>query len=532
MAINPTETKSEKLICAIFFALALATALWFRFYQIEIKPFHHDEGVNSYFLLNLARGGEYRYDPTNYHGPTLYYLALISLRVLGENDLALRFWPALLGAATVGMLWFLRRRLGTVGTPVAAFLTALSPGLVYFSRDFIHEMSFGCFSLGVIVGACRYAETRKFAWLASMSLSAGFLFATKETAIITIVVLILAILCAALWDNTHRLIRDKMLSISALVNNLKNDLVGVLPSLDHTLAALIIFLFTNVFFFSSIFTDPEGLGNAIKSVFLWSQRSGAEHVKSFWFYLGILLKIELPLIVGSLLAGIFVIWRGGRFRLFIGAWTLGITLAYSIIGYKTPWLTVSFLIPMSIVSGYAAQEIYQLLRPVSLRILWIAAIAVVMIFYGRVSWKLNFEKYDDNNNSTGFFIKTGEKLKWKPYVDGQYGYAYAQTDRDFFNLVQTIKEYTNKLPTGNHTGIYLASPDYWPLPWYLRDYDQVAYTGGLNVLPGQTPAILQPMIIANVNQQSRLDGLPGRRLVGRAFILRPGVELVLYVKDE
>src|SRR4030095_674163 len=183
-AFEGTELKYTKLICAIAFTLAVIIAAWFRLAQIGVKPFHHDEGVNSYFLLNLDRQGEYRYDPTNYHGPTLYYFALFALRILGATDLALRFMPALFGTLTVLMVWLLRKHLGPVGTPVAAFLMALSPGLVYFSRDFIHEMSFGCFSLGIVVGAWRYAESKKFIWIALAAASAGLLFATKETAII------------------------------------------------------------------------------------------------------------------------------------------------------------------------------------------------------------------------------------------------------------------------------------------------------------------------------------------------------------
>src|SRR2546422_8787922 len=188
----------EKSVCAIAFILAVIVAVWLRFDQIGLKPFHHDEGLNSHFLLNLAKpGGSYQYKPENYHGPTLYYFALLALRVFGASDLALRFTPALFGVLTVLMVWLLRERLGSIGTPVAAFLMALSPGLVYFSRDFIHEMSFGCFSLGVVVGAWRYAESKNFIWLALMATSAGLLFATKETAIITVVVLIIAALCAA-----------------------------------------------------------------------------------------------------------------------------------------------------------------------------------------------------------------------------------------------------------------------------------------------------------------------------------------------
>jgi uncharacterized protein (TIGR03663 family) len=524
--------KPEKLICAIFFALALVVAFWLRFHQIEIKPLHHDEGVNSYFLLNLARSGEYKYDPTNYHGPTLYYLALIALRVFGETDFALRFWPAFFGALSVGMLWFLRNHLGTVGAPVAAFGVALSPGLVYFSRDFIHEMSFGCFSLGLVIGAWRYVETKKFVWLVLLSVSAGLLFATKETAIINAAVMIIALLCAAIWDNTSKLVRARSFSFSALAGTLRTDLAGMLPSLDHTLAAIILFVFTNVFFYSSLFTHWQGVTDAVKSVFLWAQRSDSEHVKSFWYYFGILLKLELPLVIGSLLGCLFVTLRGARFWLFAAAWTLGTTLAYSIIGYKTPWLMVSFLIPMAIVSGYGAQQLYQSLGPVSLRLLWLVILVTAMTYCWKLTASVNFDKYDDNSNSSGYFMRIGKKLKFKPYVDGQYGYVYAQTDRDIYNFLHEFREKIDNLPTGGHTGVYLAAPEYWPLPWYLRDYDQVAYTGGINVLPGQTPDIRQPVVIANVSQQSRFDGLPNWRLVARTFTLRPGVELVLYLRGD
>ena len=63
----------------VFFLLAVLLAGWFRFSEIGIKPFHHDEGVNSYFLLNLERTHSYQYNPENYHGPSLYYFALLSV---------------------------------------------------------------------------------------------------------------------------------------------------------------------------------------------------------------------------------------------------------------------------------------------------------------------------------------------------------------------------------------------------------------------------------------------------------------------
>ncbi|MBA2645499.1 MAG: TIGR03663 family protein, partial [Pyrinomonadaceae bacterium] len=54
----------------------LLVAAIIRVYALELRPLHHDEGVNGFFLTRLFREGKYEYDPANYHGPTLYYLAL------------------------------------------------------------------------------------------------------------------------------------------------------------------------------------------------------------------------------------------------------------------------------------------------------------------------------------------------------------------------------------------------------------------------------------------------------------------------
>jgi uncharacterized protein (TIGR03663 family) len=521
----------EKPICAIVFILAVIVAILLRFDQIGVKPFHHDEGVNSHFLLNLADRGEYRYDPNNYHGPTLYYFALVALRVFGKTDFALRFMPALFGVLSVLMVWLLRKRLGPVGTPVAAFLMALSPGLVYFSRDFIHEMSFGCFSVGVVVGAWRYIESKDFLWLALMATSAGLLFATKETAIITVLVLIIAAVCAVAWDVGRSLNERRQFSLAALSGELKRDLSNARPSLDHALAAIMIFAFINIFFYSSFFTNWQGLPDAVKSVALWSRRV-SEHEKNFWYYIGILIKLELPLLIGSLLAGIFIARRGGRFWLFVAAWTLGMTLAYSIIGYKTPWLMISFLIPMALLSGHAAQRIYSAAPLISLRMLWAAMLVTVLIFNVRLTWTVNFHKHDDNNNGSGYFTGVGRSLSFKPYVDGLYGYVYAQTDKDILELVQAIKSETDKLPSRGDTPIYVASPEYWPLPWYTRDYKYADYSGSLPAVANGPPQISQPIIIAHLNQRSILAGIPGWRALPQAFKLRPGVDLIIYVRDE
>src|SRR5438876_402676 len=89
--------------------LALGTLL--RVYELSLKPLHHDEAVNGFFLLGLFREGIYRYNPANYHGPTLYYFALISCSINnllfgseGRSTVAVRMVPVLFGIGIIGIV--------------------------------------------------------------------------------------------------------------------------------------------------------------------------------------------------------------------------------------------------------------------------------------------------------------------------------------------------------------------------------------------------------------------------------------------
>src|SRR4051812_45583284 len=50
-------------------------ATFLRYFMLLLRPVHHDEGVNGWMLTNLLRDNKYQYDPSNYHGPTIYFIA-------------------------------------------------------------------------------------------------------------------------------------------------------------------------------------------------------------------------------------------------------------------------------------------------------------------------------------------------------------------------------------------------------------------------------------------------------------------------
>src|SRR6185369_7189555 len=182
-----------------------------RLYDLTLVPLHHDEGVNGNFLVTLVREGHYHYDPANYHGPTLYYIAAIipwvfkilfgtaARETYGLNTVAIRLVPAVFALGTIALIFSLRRYLGTVAVLAAALLIAISPGAVYLSRYFIHETLFVFFTIGIVVTGLKFYQSRNPVYLLIASASAAMLFATKETAMISAGVLILALVSTLIY---------------------------------------------------------------------------------------------------------------------------------------------------------------------------------------------------------------------------------------------------------------------------------------------------------------------------------------------
>ena len=156
-AISNKELKDERM-WFISCCLITAAAIFLRFFMLGLKPFHHDEGVNGWFLTNLFRDGVYKYDPANYHGPTLYYIALGFVEVFGLDTVPVRWSVAVWGVLIVVLAFYLRRYIGRTGAMFAALFLTLSPGMVYISRYFIHEIFFVFLGLGFVLAILLFIE--------------------------------------------------------------------------------------------------------------------------------------------------------------------------------------------------------------------------------------------------------------------------------------------------------------------------------------------------------------------------------------
>ena len=187
----------------VAFALALAAGIALRAARLDVRPMHHDEANQAVKFGALLERGEYRYDPTDHHGPTLYYLTLPSAWLRGQHTLAsldertLRAVPVCFGAATILLVALLSGAVGRTAAAAAAALMALSPAMVFYSRMFIQESLFACFTLAFVI-AVGHAVTRgRLVWSACAGVAAGLALATKETAAIVLPATLVA--CAIAW---------------------------------------------------------------------------------------------------------------------------------------------------------------------------------------------------------------------------------------------------------------------------------------------------------------------------------------------
>jgi predicted membrane-bound mannosyltransferase len=113
------------------FLAVLGLGLALRLARLDLRPIHHDEANQAVKFGALLEKNDYRYDPADHHGPTLYYLTLPMAWVRGRNTLAsldettLRLLPALFGAGLLLLFLLLVRELGREAVLAGVLLAAL-----------------------------------------------------------------------------------------------------------------------------------------------------------------------------------------------------------------------------------------------------------------------------------------------------------------------------------------------------------------------------------------------------------------------
>ena len=578
----PPETESEisRRTWLIACSAVMLVGAFVRLYDLDLIPLHHDEGVNGNFLVTLVRNRTYEYNPQNYHGPTLYYFSAVIpwlARLLGGPDFGdsyglttfnIRLITSAFGIGTIGLVLLLRKRLGSIGALSAAALIAISPGAVYLSRYFIHETLFVFFALGIVVAGLKYYDSGRWIYLMLAGVSAALMTATKETWIMGGPVLLIALITTQAYFWLRRLAgrakRKSATSRQTLGDKLQQRLefYGGLGSVTTAaLLALTLFLIVNVLFYSSFFKNyPKGVHDSLLTLSLWSHRT-QEHAHKWWQYIEWLRQEESALLLLGAIGAVLAVWRAdNRFALFAAQWAFGSLAAYSLVEYKTPWIALNFIVPLAITSGYTlnalAKKFEEPLIPLALAVgaitllghetqatrNWYLAIPIVpalaylgYVFYSWTSQTTPQALRHFYLTAAVIIAVSGYQmfsLNFAHYDNDRYAYVYAHTRRELLALIDEVDRVASQSGTGSNTGVTVVSPDYWPLPWYFRNYKRVGYFSRM------APST-EPVIIGSIAQEEELRTNFGDRYQqvrsgadNGSFALRPGVDLLLYVRRD
>jgi uncharacterized protein (TIGR03663 family) len=497
-------------------AVALAAAL--RFPLLAQRPMHCDESVLAAKTGILLDQGRYEYDPNEFHGPTLHFLTLISARIQGAaryvdiNETTLRMVPAVFGLLLVAAHFLVTPVLGRSAAVTAALLAAISPGMVFYSRYYIHETSFVFFSFGALISTCRYLRKPSAGWAITAGACLGLMHATKETSVIVFFSLSLALILTLAFEKW----RGESPTTPGILNHGR-----------HLLLAFVAAGLTSVVLFSSFLSHPRGIVDSLLAYRTYVERAteASLHTHPWDYYLDMLLYFRLdsgPVWTEGLIVALAIfgfasgfsrdgaVKMGHRLLRFIGIYTLLMTVLYSAIPYKTPWCALGFLHGMILLAGAGAVSIFHACRKPALQGLFLILITAAAAHLGWQAWRGSFRLDADPGN---------------PYV-------YAHTTRDVFVIARQVEALARAHPDGMAMPIQIISREnLWPLPWYLRRFANIGWWNGVSDDARKAPLILatpdmEPVLARKLYELPP----PGERelymnIFDRKIELRPQVEI-------
>ncbi|MCX6724737.1 MAG: glycosyltransferase family 39 protein, partial [Candidatus Shapirobacteria bacterium] len=166
----------------IFLILIILLAAFLRFWRLpEYLTFLGDEGRDALVLKRMIVDHKLRLiGPVTsignmYLGPLYYYLVLPAAFVSHLSPVGPAFFVALLGVLSVGLIfWWGKEWVGEKAALVAAFLYALSPVVIIYSRSSWNPNVMPFFTLITMFGLWRVWRQQQFWWLPIIGLALSF----------------------------------------------------------------------------------------------------------------------------------------------------------------------------------------------------------------------------------------------------------------------------------------------------------------------------------------------------------------------
>ncbi len=403
--------------------------------------------------------------------------------------------PAIAGVLLVTLVYALRDKLGYTGALLTAAMLAISPSFLYYSRFFRNDIYLAFFSLVFVVSAVKYIkyknDWRRWIYVCTGALAGGLAVCTKENAYIIAGFFFLFALVYVIYKNE--------INMSIVI--------------DTLLFALISFA-VFALFYTNFLTNPGALFSVVPdAINHWAEMHRIERIGGHWsFYLPILVRYELLITSFALIGGVHYLRKRNIFMIFLLYWGTTSLITYSYLQEKVPWLVLHILLPFTLLAGAYLGELLPSL-PQKPRNVEIVVIAAVVLMVGLFIQQSAYINYCENTASDEIVVRE------LPL----HGLIYVQTTSEVLDVVDFVDR---RVLSDSNASILIAAPenDYWPMPWYMRNYEACGY---LNSVPERSSAD-----IVIIPAEKRHNITIHWSYSNREFMLRPGYNMLMYYKPD
>lgn len=471
---------------------------------------HVDEAVHAIKFGSLLEDGSYRYDPVEYHGPSLNYLTLIPAWLSGKKSITeidealLRCVPAFSGILLIVSFLFLYKDFGWRFVLAVSIATSLSSFIVFYNRYYIQESLLVAFFYAGIISFYRYVKSQRIIPLIIAAVLLALSYASKETFVIPFAAAALSFIVMRLNDRSFRINKA------------------------HSAIFIAVFSTAAVLLFSSFFANPHGIIDSLKSFANYFSKADAfpGHHHPWYYYFSVVTFATIEGFIYSE-ALMLVLFAAGVYYLLIdkqpttdqktflrviALLTIATMIIYSVIPYKTPWTMFTFWQGMLIIASYAAVKIYDSMN----RKVFYAVSIIFCLQLAFQTWHTTFTYSFHPAN---------------PFV-------YSQSTNDVVEISKMIKNVSASQEEKGNMSLYVAASgnDYWPLPWYLRGFKNVSWNEKI-----KDDVYRYDVVLASPEYESALGEAlyrlppPGEAnlyvpLFGSYMELRPGTEIRGYIR--
>jgi uncharacterized protein (TIGR03663 family) len=312
---------------------------------------------------------------------------------------------------------------------------------------------------------------------------------------------------------------------------------ALIPFLPEILLSGLLFIFIVMLFYTSLFRNDVSLFSIVEKAFShWMEMHKIQRLGGpFYYYLPILLVYESPILLFGTVGIIYFLRKKDKnypFFLFLSYWAIASLLLYSYLQEKVPWLVVHIVLPFGILAGAYLGEFFSRV-PDNIQLKQISGVENVSYGIENVCFESDKKPAFKINSSRVRTLLTCVlvftliislvqciSVNFYKSMDPDQRMVYTQASPDIRELMEKIEGFNR----GNDTlRLDVVDPDdlYWPLPWYLRDFEKAGYyrKPPTNI---NYDAIIVPAAYKIYRE------IPTEEYASYNFTLRPGRDFTLY----